>query len=71
MYSFRLKLVEIRFQVATRSTQAEHHQHRRFFAASGCRCDASWRRAHSRGGTWRASAPRELGVASSCRRAEE
>ena len=52
MYSFCSKLVEFRFRVATRFAQAEHYRHHRFFASSGCRCDASWRRAgggHTRG----------------------
>ena len=48
MCSFRSKLVEFRFRVVTRFARAEHYRHHRFFAASGCRCDASWRRAQLR-----------------------
>lgn len=43
MCSFRLKLVEFYFRVATRFAQAEYHRHHRFFAASGYRCDAGAR----------------------------
>src|SRR4051794_36518867 len=71
MYSFGSELVEPRFRVATRSARAGSHRYRQFVAVWDCRCVASWRRAHSPGGTWRASASREPGATSSHHQAEE